>query len=102
MSTNLQSDRFPFLAAALAGFMFAASICSGAAPTQEATEPIWPTKEWHTSSPEEQGMGSKELADLVDFGTTHSFDSLLVVRDGNIVAEAYYRSHSTLSPAQPS
>ena len=59
-----------FLAAALGAFMFGASICSGAAHAQVATEPIWPTKEWQTSSPEEQGMDSKELAKLVDFGTT--------------------------------
>jgi hypothetical protein len=57
-----------FLAAALGAFMVAGSICSGAAPTQETTEPIWPTKEWQTSSPEEQGLDSKELAELVDFG----------------------------------
>ena len=79
-----------FLAAALAALMFGASICSGAAHTQVATEPIWPTKEWPTSSPEEQGMDSKELAKLVDLGTTLSLDSLLVQRHGKIVAEAYY------------
>jgi hypothetical protein len=35
-------------------------------------------------------MDSKELAKLVDFGTTHGFGSLLVVRHGKMVAEAYY------------
>src|SRR5438309_1338084 len=37
------------------------------------------------STPEEEGMDSKELAKLVDFETTHRFDSLMVVRhsDGN-------------------
>jgi hypothetical protein len=35
-------------------------------------------------------MDSKELTRLVDWGITHSFDSLLVVRHGKIVAEAYY------------
>ena len=76
-----------FVGAALAAFMFGASICGEAPHAQGATEPIWPTKEWQTSSPEEQGMDSKELAKLVDFGTTSSFDSLLVVRHGKIVAE---------------
>ena len=99
-----------FLAAALGAFMFGASICSGAAHAQDATEPIWPTKEWQTSSPEEQGMDSKELAKLVDFGArrilaspgvtlSSMLDSLLVVRHGKIVAEAYYapyaRGHSS-------
>jgi len=91
------SDR-AFLAAALGAFMFGASICSGAAQAQGATEPIWPTKEWQTSSPEEQGMGSKELAKLVDFGTTLSLDSLLVVRHGQIVAEAYYAPYAAGIP----
>jgi CubicO group peptidase (beta-lactamase class C family) len=93
----LFNDR-AFLAAALGAFMFGASICSGAAHAQEATEPIWPTKEWQTSSPEEQGMDSKELAKLVDFGTTLSLDSLLVVRHGKIVAEAYYAPYAAGIP----
>jgi len=45
---------------------------------------------WQTSSPEAQGMGSRELAGLVDFGIGNGFDSLLVTRHGKIVAEAYY------------
>jgi CubicO group peptidase (beta-lactamase class C family) len=94
---------FPFhdrvlLAAALAAFMFGASICSGTAYTQGATEPIWPTKEWQTSSPEEQGMDSKALAKLVDLGTTLSLDSLLVQRHGKIVAEAYYAPYAAGIP----
>jgi CubicO group peptidase (beta-lactamase class C family) len=87
-----------FLAAALAAFMFGASICSGAAHTQGATEPIWPTKEWQTSSPEEQGMDSKEVAKLVDLGATFSLDSLLVQRHGKIVAEAYYAPYAAGIP----
>jgi len=97
-SKNSRSDKLGFLAAALGSLMVAVSICSGAAPTQEATEPIWPTKEWQTSSPEEEGMDSKELAKLVDFGTMHSFDSLMVVRHGKIVAEAYYAPSSSGIP----
>ncbi len=45
-------------------------------------------------------MDSKELAKPVDFGTTHSFDSLLVVRHGKIVAEAYY-ARQEAAPAVP-
>src|SRR6516225_142645 len=56
---NSRSDQLGFLAAALGAFMVAASICNGAVPTQDTTEPIWPTKQWQTSSPEEQGMDSK-------------------------------------------
>jgi CubicO group peptidase (beta-lactamase class C family) len=68
---------------------------------QDVVEPIWPTKEWQTSSPEEQGMDSKDLANVVDFGASRilsstgaapssRLDRLLVVRHGRIVAEAYY------------
>jgi len=39
-------------------------------------------------------MDSKELAELVDFRTTPSLDSLLVVRHGKIVAEAYYAPYT--------
>ncbi len=45
---------------------------------------------WRTSSPEAQGMSSEELAGLVTFGNSNGMDSLLVVRHGRIVAEAYY------------
>jgi CubicO group peptidase (beta-lactamase class C family) len=43
-------------------------------------------------------MDSKELAKLVDFGTTLSLDSLLVVRHGKIVAEAYYAPYAAGIP----
>jgi CubicO group peptidase (beta-lactamase class C family) len=45
-------------------------------------------------APEEQGMDSEDLANLVDFGAKHSFDSLLVVRHGTIVAGAYYAPYA--------
>jgi CubicO group peptidase (beta-lactamase class C family) len=60
-----------------------------AASADEASE-LWPTKEWRTSTPEEQGMDSTALANLIDFGATHELESVLVVRHGTIVAEAYY------------
>jgi CubicO group peptidase (beta-lactamase class C family) len=95
---DARTHELGFLAAALGAFVIAAAICNGATPTQDTTEPIWPTKEWQSSSPEEQGMDSKELAKLVDFGTVHSFDSLLVARHGKVVAEAYYAPYSTSIP----
>jgi len=84
------SHRLNFFAAALGVIAISAAICNGAGPTQDTTEPVWPTKEWQTSSPEEEGMDSKQLASAVDFGTTHRFESLLTVRHGKIVAEAGY------------
>jgi CubicO group peptidase (beta-lactamase class C family) len=99
----MMSHRFRFVAAALVKFTVVALICS--APGNEATEPTWPTKEWQTSSPEEQGMDSKELTYLVDSGARRilatpgttlpcRFDSLLVVRYGKIVLEVYYAPYS--------
>jgi CubicO group peptidase (beta-lactamase class C family) len=95
---DARTHELGFLAAALGAFAIAAAICNGATPTQDTTEPIWPTKEWQSSSPEEQGMDSKELAKLVDFGAVHSFDGLLVARHGKVVAEAYYAPYSAGIP----
>jgi CubicO group peptidase (beta-lactamase class C family) len=91
---DARTHELGFFAAALGAFAIAAAICNGATPTQDTTEPIWPTKEWQMSTPEVEGMDSKELAKLVDWGTTHSFDSLLVVRHGKVVAEVYYAPYS--------
>ena len=94
---DAQGHKLGFLAAALGAFAIAAAICNGATPTPATPESIWPTQEWRTSSPEEEGMDSKELAKLVDWGTTHNFDSLLVQRHGKIVAEAYYVHYAAVS-----
>jgi CubicO group peptidase (beta-lactamase class C family) len=91
---DARSHKFGFLVPVLGAFAITAAISNGATPTQEATEPIWPTKQWQMSTPEEQGMDSEELANLVDFGAKHSFDSLLVARHGTIVAEAYYAPYA--------
>ena len=92
------------------------SICSEALSAQDPVESIWPTKEWQTSYPEEQGMDSKKLGNLIDFGAARlltspgvaqssRLDSLLVVRHGKIVVEAYYladqiRDVSTEKPTE--
>ena len=72
----------------------------GSAHAQDAAQSAWPTKEWLTSTPEEQGMVSSALAKLVAYGGSHSFDSLLVVRHGRIVTEAYYAPYSSDVPHQ--
>jgi hypothetical protein len=91
---DARNHKLGFLAAGLGALTISAAICNGATPHQDTTEPIWPTKEWQMSTPEKEGMDSKELANLVDFGAKHSFDSLLVVRHGTIVAEAYYAPYA--------
>ena len=69
-----------------------------AAFAQGSAERIWPTAGWQTSTPEEQGMESAALARLVDFGTTISFDSLLIVRHGRIVLDASYAPSTSEVP----
>jgi CubicO group peptidase (beta-lactamase class C family) len=55
---------------------------------EAAAEPNpWPTREWPRSSPEAQGMDSPTLAQL--FELRHAFRSVLVVRNGYLVLEAY-------------
>jgi CubicO group peptidase (beta-lactamase class C family) len=45
---------------------------------------------WPESTPESQGMDSAALAALVEYGGNAKMDSLVVARNGRIVAEAYY------------
>ena len=86
----MQHQRFAFLWSALSTFILVACISCATAFAQDTSETVWPTKEWQTSTPEEQGMSSAALARLLDFGTTLSFDSLLIARHGRIVLDAYY------------
>lgn len=52
----------------------------------------WPTQGWRTSTPEEQGMDSNKLAEAVEFILRENVraHSLLIIRNGFIVADAYF------------
>ena len=93
-----RSYKSGFLAVALGAFTLTAVNFSGLTATQATTKPIWPTKAWQTSTPEAQGMDSPDLAALVDFGTKHILDSLLIARHGKIVTEAYYAPYEAGIP----
>jgi len=56
-----------------------------------ATDPF-PTKEWQVSTPEEQGMQSQVLADMLEVIEKNSYnvDSVLIIRNGYIVLDAYF------------
>ena len=84
--------------ATLGMLALAASISSDAAFAQGGAASVWPTRQWQTSTPEEQGMDSMALADLLDFGKTRSLDSLLLVRRGRIVLDAYYAPYTADIP----
>jgi len=50
----------------------------------------WPTSGWQGSTPEEQGMASPALGELVEFGAANVMDSVLVTRHGRIVLDVHY------------
>jgi len=52
----------------------------------------WPTQAWRTSTPEEQGLDSNKLAEAVEFILRDNAraHSLLVIRNGFVVADAYF------------
>jgi len=53
----------------------------------------WPTEGWRTSTPEEQGMDSEQLAEMMDFilkQNSFTIHSLLIIRNGHIVTDATF------------
>ncbi|HYM32824.1 MAG TPA: serine hydrolase [Candidatus Cybelea sp.] len=83
-------------AALLAGFQCLAALqgFAGTSDTQAPPSTVWPAKTWAVSTPEAQGMDSGSLARLVDTVGGYKQDSLLIVRHGKIVAEAYYAPYA--------
>ncbi len=58
----------------------------------ENTGTYWPTTGWRTCRPEAVGMDSKKLAKAIEYAAKpqYKIDGVLVVKDGYIVAEAYF------------
>jgi CubicO group peptidase (beta-lactamase class C family) len=77
--------------------LLASSGLQGAA-AQERKATVWPSPDWRTASPEDEGMDSEALAGLVAYGRTLSFDSLLIARHGRLVLDAYYAPYSANVP----
>jgi CubicO group peptidase (beta-lactamase class C family) len=52
----------------------------------------WPTNGWRSSTPEQQGIDSVKLADALDYIRQHDINihSLLLVRNGYVVLDAYF------------
>lgn len=57
---------------------------------------IYQTEGWQTSTPEEQGMRSQMLAEMMEHIKKNSFniDSILIVRNGYVVLDAYFYPYS--------
>jgi CubicO group peptidase (beta-lactamase class C family) len=63
-------------------------------PTPGFASPLyWPTTEWRTSTPEEQGVDSVQLLRALEHIDQDSINirSMTVIRNGYIVLEAYYQ-----------
>ncbi|MFX1253404.1 MAG: serine hydrolase domain-containing protein [Promethearchaeota archaeon] len=58
----------------------------------DTTVDYWPTTDWLESTPEEQGMNSTKLNQVIDYINAQNFaiDSVVVVRHGYIVLEEYF------------
>ena len=52
----------------------------------------WPTDGWRTSTPEQQGISSDLLADMLEtiIEQEYNIDSITVIRNGYIVLDAYF------------
>jgi CubicO group peptidase (beta-lactamase class C family) len=50
----------------------------------------WPTKAWPVAAPEAEGLDAGALADVMNWAKVERVDSLLVVRHGKIVLDAYF------------
>lgn len=61
-------------------------------PTPDPAAPYWPGEDWRTSTPEQQGMDSALLAQMLETIARDRIQlhSLIVVRHGTIVTEAYF------------
>lgn len=67
--------------------------------TSRLQREYWPTEGWRSTTPEEQGMDSEKLADaLLTMREQVKLHSLLVVRHGEAVVDAYFYPYDGNSP----
>ena len=57
-----------------------------------ASVTTFPTEGWQISTPEEQGMRSQKLVEMMEHVKTNnlSIDSILIIRNGSVVLDAYF------------
>lgn len=94
----MRSSRIRVLKFVLGLGVFAVAFCGAGVTAEEERAVVWPTQGWQTSTPEEQGVDPAALAKLVEFGARQSMDSILIVRHGKIVLDAYYAPYSADMP----
>ena len=68
-----------------------ASVNSTSHVYSSTTRDYWPTEGWMNSTPEEQGMSSSRLQDMIDHIADEDLDvhSVIVIRHGYVVLEKY-------------
>ena len=77
--------------------MLITGCASPASVSMQAQEPdYWPTSGWKSSTPEAQGMDSALLAQMIEEISLNetSIHSVLVVRNGYMVTEAYFHPYT--------
>lgn len=96
MSQPLKCLMLVFLALSALGWAAPQSALPVRAVQTPPAETYWPTSGWRTSTPEEQGMDSRKLAQMLDSVTQQklALHSLLIIRHGAIVSETYFASYS--------
>jgi len=74
---------------------------AGCTPSKSISVPVpepnyWPTVDWKSSAPEAQGMDSELLAKMIENINANktSIHSVLVIRNGYIVTEAYFHPYT--------
>jgi CubicO group peptidase (beta-lactamase class C family) len=73
------------------------SAMSGAQTTPRAS---WPTRDWPTATPESQGVASAQLAAAIEQirPPRQNIHSLLIVRNGYLITEAYFFPYEGKEP----
>ena len=71
--------------------------CTSSRSAQVAEPDYWPTSGWRSSTPEAQGMDSELLAEMLEDISSNGtrIHSVLVIRNGYIVTEAYFHPYTT-------
>ena len=82
----------PAVLVLLVAFLSAATLAQEQTATPAVRETYWPTNGWRSSAPEAQGMDSEVLAQAFDYVRLHEIPihSLLIVRNGYVVLDAYF------------
>jgi CubicO group peptidase (beta-lactamase class C family) len=79
----------------LSWFLLTFLICVFFTTTLFASPDYWPTKGWRSSSPEDQGMDSGKLIEMLEKVRDEKYpvDSITIIRNGYLVTDAYLYPH---------